>query len=441
MKKSLKLTVWILCVALLSGGCGHNGVDTGTQPPASVPTEITVPTGPALLEPIPSVSIEYETISLTPQDRAIVYYGDCDFDYCFDAGGSSTYRIYIVSKTPIDPNTIKADALGTDMETITVTDNTDDFSYDVGNGTMNVDYCDYLYQTQHGMDWKEAGSLFIEDWEASMAMLSTDTPTKEAYEKSQEASERYNSYMTQHLEAYMQEKEAYMNQFPYFYYIVRINFGTPFDIYETDPNLMETVNQIILEVEGERHELSIGEIRLHPYTKGSANTPYSPEKGMSDYRAGSITFLHPWNRGHFDMLPYFTADTDITLKRVELVLSGETTIERITIQQSGVGGNFEMEWDGDSDLHVDQGNKAQLCFELFDPDMAGRVNYCDVVHMIIYYTTPEGEHSWLITQEIIEEQNPYDLCAQYLEGVDLRSYFADYYNVVEYYSTIDIGRE
>ena len=66
--------------------------------------------------------------------------------------------------------------------------------------------------------------------------------------------------MTQHLEAYMQEKEAYMNRFPYFYYTVQINLGTPFDIYETDPNLMETVNQIILEVEGERHELSIGDI-------------------------------------------------------------------------------------------------------------------------------------------------------------------------------------
>ena len=162
---------------------------------------------------------------------------------------------------------------------------------------------------------------------------------------------------------------------------------------------------------------------------------------MSDYSSGGTTFLRPWNRGYFTMGLHFTADTDITLKRVELVLSGETTIERIAIQQSGVGGNFDAEWDGISDFYVDQGSEVLLYFELFDPDMAGRVNYCDAVHMIIYYTTPEGEYSWVTGLEIKEEQNPYDLCAQYLEGVDLRSYFADYYNVVEYYSTIDIGRE
>jgi len=172
MKKHLKWICIILCVVGLLCACGPeqnqeqqmatNLTTESTQP--SVQMTQPEPTEPALekedpLATAPQFPEEYEVVAVEPQDMALVYPTDCDFEYVFDTIGSYDYLIQIFSKEPIDVNAVKADAIGTESETFLCSDNTD-FSYETCNGNyMQNDYNAYLYQTQHGIDWKIAGEL------------------------------------------------------------------------------------------------------------------------------------------------------------------------------------------------------------------------------------------------------------------------------------------
>lgn len=432
MKRTTLSITLLICLAFLLTACGVSPSpdstaatvpDTASQP---APTEAEFNGTPA--EPVTMEPIVYDKFDFEKRDVAIIYSDNCDYDLIPDVIESCSYTISIVSRSPLDVKSITVDVLGTDREEFNIVDCTEFFTYENSNGVMNGDYNAYLYQTQNGMDWKEAGRLY-ETYKTMELSRMNGTLSSEDIPSQQEVFEAgmvFQEYVEQHLNTYERDKKSIMNGSAYHLYHINIFLRAPAQSEE-----METVEQIQLQIGQEQHLLDIGQIRLMPPERGLSVS----STGLKDASAYHEVTLNPWNRGVFRNVIILTAEDDITLKKLELLDEDRVKmLGNISVQCSTSNGQtLDMQWDGASDLYIDKGNSVQMYFNCYDPDMAGKLNYRNTIRFRLDYSCKSETYTFVNGLFIDEELNPFDMAAMYLEGIDLKSYFVDYYNVWESY--------
>ncbi len=420
MKKLMKLTAILMSLVLLLAACGQDTQPTAPQETGGIaesasqlqgdekePTEETFPTEP----------ITYEIIQPEQGDFAISYPKNCNFNQYGDVGGVPL-NVYIVSRRPIGQNKISVDAIGTDSETHHISDQRESLNYEMDAGT-NLDYPNYLYQTQQGIDWQTAGQLFAKMRDAGN--FENGAFDADTFYAGLQATEEYEAYASQYLEGYETEKESLYKNCPYYLYCGSINFKPGSEA--------ETINTIRVEVEGQSYDLPIGEIRLYPSLSGQLGLPEnSPSYAItSEWNYLQVT---PWNTGRYKNYYYFTAGEDVTLKRLELVADNGSMIEEIKVVRSNASGqSADISWDGSTDLHLDKEDSVILRISMYDPNMAGLANYCTMDYFVLYYTTETSEAYATFGSGRYTDQSYFDWCAIYLDGLDLRSYYIYHENV------------
>lgn len=423
MKKLLSICLTLLLLCLLSS-CAQ---PTETEHPtdSEVPTPAGTDSGTATENPLDftqpftaqSLDCPYNT-----EDFALVYYDNCDYDHYYDVAGSFQYRIYILSRTPIALERMSGRSIGTVTATVTFYDETDNLSWDKAHDT-NWDFADYIYQSSQGMDWKQAGQLYIAYRAASAAAEAN--LNAQTNQEALDADKAFHDYMAQYIEEYNQTKKAYMEAGPYFYF-----YSAVFDL--EMPKGAQTLEQVELTIDEKTYLLDIGQIRLHETSPESLQT--SEIQGICDYALGGTQMVSPWNDGIVEVGLEFLADQDLTLKKLYSLDAQKAKIWHILVQrQTETGMSMESVWDGSSDLTIDQGERLTLFISLYLPEMAGAENYCGTVYLPLEFEA-EGQSSVVpFYTSFLEERNPYELCAQYLDGIDIQSYYVDYYNIWQTY--------
>ena len=367
----------------------------------------------------------YEVIPLEKKDFAIVYDDKCDMELYGDLGGSFSYPIYILSRTPIDVSTIYADAIGSDGDTFIVEDFHPVMNYEYADGVMNLDYHKHIYQTQKGMDWAEAYRLYRTVQDAKKAMDKDPTDSAAQYDYL-EASRAWSKHIRQFEDGYKQEKKEIMDSLSYYVYGVYVRF---------DPNITkeETVSTIVLNVGNEQYTLSIGRIRLLQSVAIDIGD-LSGRTQAALVGSGNSMFL-PWTAKGFEFPLSFTAREDLTLEKLEMPTEG-CVIGEIHLARTGKSGQtIDMQWDGKSPVYIDEGDEVSIWVTCCDEYNAGKANVRSEICTVLYFSTKTGNLYDASNRSVRTSWSPYELCAVFLDGVDLRNYFIYW----EYMLTCDIA--
>lgn len=351
------------------------------------------------------------------QEMAISYYDACDYDLYEETGGSPQFAIDIISRDAIDPASISAE---TDAEACTpsIVDGTEIMSWEFAAETYNVGFHDYLYACYRGgMDWAKAFELYAESQRLSAIALHSP----EEMEQAVQADEAFTSYINRYQADYNAVKESYMNSQPFHLYRVYLNFDLAAC---TEP---QTLRQVTLTVAGKDYDLNLGEIRLHA---GSPALPAARHNlGLTSITPWAGYSTTPWNDGLFSSSFEFRADTDLVLKKLYAYHRPDVPLEDIHLRCTAEDGfAVDAQWDGASALPIDAGQTVSLSFLTYLPEMAGKANFAGACYYILEYEA-EGEASdWLVHLDLCRERNPYELGAELLDGIDVQSYYEQFYN-------------
>ena len=355
----------------------------------------------------------YEVIPLEKKDFAIVYDDKCDMELCGETGGAFSYPIYILSRTPIDVSTIRADATGSNCDTFIVEDFHPVMNYEYADGVMNLDYHKHIYQTQKGMDWAEAYRLYRAVQQAKEVMDKDPTDSAAQYDYL-EASRAWSKHIRQFEDDYKQEKKEIMDSLSYYVYGVYVRF---------DPNITkeETVSTIALDVEGEHYSLSVG--RIHNSPTIAYKLDDTTDRTLTAMGGSGHSFPLPWTAKGFEMPRTFTAKEDLTLEKLEMLTEG-CTIGEIHLARTGKSGQtIDMQWDGKSPVYIDEGDEVSIWVTCSDKYNAGKANVRCEICTVLYFSTVAGRYYAPAAQSFTTSWSPYELCAIFLDGLDLRSYF------------------
>ena len=355
----------------------------------------------------------YEVIPLEKKDFAIVYDDKCDMDLYADAGYSLSYPIYILSRKPIDIATIKADAIGTQLDSIAVSDYRRLMNYEKADGVSNLDYHDFIYQTQMGLDWAKA-LLLCRELQAASDAYYADPSGEGTLTAFEEATSRYSEHINQYRPEFQAKKQMLMDNHSYYVYCVYINFSPNFQ-------MDETVTEVVLEIGDDMYPLSIGRIGLHP--------SFLREQQLSDdsfsqiAALGQMATFSPMGPASFKMPIDFIAEEDMTLQRIEVT---EPQVElrdaSVTITDT-TGQSIELDWTLDSPLNIRKGEHIEITVEMCDSRVAGKAFFRSEIRPIFYFSTADGGFYTVLGWSIHAGWSPYELCYTFLEGVDLRSYY------------------
>ena len=355
----------------------------------------------------------YEVIPLEKKDFAIVYDENCDMDLYPDMGGDLNYTIFVLSRSPIEEGTIFADALGTEADSFTVTDYHKAMNYEWGDGLRDVDYNNYIYQTRKGLDWAKALSLFKE-LQMAAEVYYNDPSDEGALAAYEEATIRYSEYTNKYLPEFLAKKQELMDSHSYYVYSVNIIFQSQI---QTD----EVVTEVHLDIDGEQHVLSIGRIGLHKQIISDLNDHRGTFRYISI--AGSSARYSPWLATSFELPFEFMVEEDMTLNCLES-FGQQTQFPNINVVITDYSGQtLHLKWDGNSPLYLESGAKVCLWVECCDTRISGNAISRIQISFILRYSI-EAENFYTVTSWGVRTEWPcFDLCAVFLDGVDLRSYY------------------
>ena len=352
------------------------------------------------------------------QDLALSYYSECDYDLYGETVGSYQYFIDIISRNMIEIDNILV-SVNIDNCNLSVLDITESMHWDMASGTNNLDFHDYIYDCYQGdMDWAKAFELYLESEQLGKDALTSP----EAMEKSAAALEAFENYIHRYQENYNAIKESYMNSEPFHLYRVYLNFDLAAC---TEP---EVLRQVSLTVEGKRYDLDVGEIRLHAAFPESLGAGMEKNLGLTPITVGGDNSTPPWNDGIFSCNFDFQADSNLTLKNLSIYDRPDALLEHITPQCTAEDGfSIDTKWDGASELPIDAGQTVCVSFQTYLPEMAGKANFAGACYYILEYEA-EGQPGYLVVPlGLCRERNPYELGAELLDGVDVESYYREFY--------------
>lgn len=126
----------------------------------------------------------------------------------------------------------------------------------------------------------------------------------------------------------------------------------------------------------------------------------------------------------------FFAKEDVTLQKLEVFGSEDVAISdvRCTILTES-GQTYNMTWDGNSPLEIDAGTELKIELELEDPAVANTLSANVMRYFLLSYMKGEEECQVGIQESYLVFSGRDDIYALKVDGIDMLSYYLDYYNV------------
>lgn len=121
----------------------------------------------------------------------------------------------------------------------------------------------------------------------------------------------------------------------------------------------------------------------------------------------------------------------------DVVLQGISVLETNILQcditiQTPQGDKFSMRWDGISPIEVDEGSKITIeNLVIEDSALANNLTAQVWRYVVLQYTNNGEEFNSVISVSIRMRQNPFDIYALKVDGVDMLPYYIEYKNYEE----------
>ncbi|MCD7760832.1 MAG: hypothetical protein LUH16_03535 [Clostridiales bacterium] len=409
MKKALCLILPVALLLLLTA-CGAGTVASSeaedSENAASDETEENPGSDAAETEDDEGDLSEREQTLMDHLHRPVREYYICAAQYntVYDRDMSATLYFTVLSVEAIDPNAIQVE-LDCQSETSVWATEADFSGYEMPY---------YLFCCYAGLDWNELAALYDPELER------TGGTQSDAF------IDYFNSCST----AYAEAEEQGLLEWPYHVYEVSVHIAIECD---------ETVTSAVFTWPGVTETVALGEITLlDEYFSLMLNYPdgeagyYETAGGYSGFFAGplaeEVTTLSPITEGE-------TAG-DVKLTGFSLMEGRENGTEIVSLRL--VLTNLEdeddvtdMVWDGETPIYVDAGYRVEVYATLRNPLFAQLIQDGQLVFVLEYEY--EGETCQSGTACGLYNRNgtsQYDaLLAEYLDGVDVLSYYYDYYNL------------
>lgn len=405
MKKAKRLVCVMVAMLVLFSGCGPDDVsrDPAGALKASGQSDIYFATGNDYYDlyvgyswiPGPEIvllSREY----IVPEDIQV---------------SADTQAEYTVHVTPQ-----KTGASLTDYEIIET-----DEGREVNAVSTNVfDFPLYLYQTYAGIDWAKVGSLYTDYFYAVDRHEAGELDASQV----KEAFAAYSYAVTEYASDYTNLE---LDDIPRFYeYLIQITID--------DAAVEETFSSVQVTIGDTVYDVDIGEIYIRP------NPGYTDATDYLSLSLGSPLWLnsYPFGTGIENcQSDIYYAEESVTLTGLSFWEDTMSTVEvldvTIVLSDSADGvferSGIEIKWDGETPIYVEQGKYVGLYLTVQDERMK-EINYHSNLYPVLEFEC--GGSTYELGSEIPLYRHYSDtwlLYAMGLDGLDMESYFNDYYCV------------
>lgn len=280
------------------------------------------------------------------------------------------------------------------------------------------DFPAFIYQTYAGMDWEEVGKLRTEYFELKEKYEAHEG----SYEEMIEARNRHSYASTEYIQEYT---ELSMDDLPVFYeYLVQIRIK--------DAEVEETLKTVQITVDDTVYDVDIGEIRIMPSKDIDNAYAYLDSKSSPPLMCLSAPYGNGVEKCESGT---FYAETGLTLTGLRFLESSVSSLKVLDVTaviaddddsvRSGSG--ITIEWDGVTPIYVEQGKYVRFFMTVQD-DRMKELNYHGKLNPVLEFEC--GGEAFEIMEEIPFLRTQWDewiLYAAGLDGVDLESYYNNYY--------------
>lgn len=289
------------------------------------------------------------------------------------------------------------------------------------SGGGGHDFPVYIYQTYAGMDWEEVGKLYAE-----YAELKEKYDAGEGnYEEMIEARNRHSYASTEYIQEYT---ELSMDDLPVFY-------EYKIQIFISNAEVEETLKTVQITVDDTVYDVDIGEIRIMPAK--NIDDLFNAYNYLTSRSSPPLLFPSaPYGNG-VDKCQSgtFYAETGLTLTGLRFLESSVSSLKVLDVtaviadNKDGAynGDGITIEWDGVTPIYVEQGKYVRFFMTVQD-DRMKELNYHGKLYPVLEFEC--GGETYEIMEEIPFLRTQWDewiLYAAGLDGVDLESYYNNYY--------------
>lgn len=402
--KNNKFIAWLMALLMLLSilaGCKESNVDSGpgtknTGPVQTLGTTDPIPTGPE--GPVTWPTLPYEELYLPqpenrgsslceydPDRRLYIVENSMSLDIYSGLGGQQL-RFSVISKDPVDVDTVSVTLpVPYEIELLVfhreLERQTEWAAGVYSDGTFPY----YLYQAYRGIDF-------------------TDEDQQDA------VLEDFKRLQPEHL--------------PEFYAYTLVVMFPNNDVIE-EPGTIEYAD---ITIEGETYRVDPGNIRLHP----------DEEDPVLDYtallpndRTGTGEFQQLYSGGTLRLTPIlnYTAEKETVLSRIYMVNEGfEILGVEVTkaYYEDGKPTSITFVWDGNTPILLNPGDSIQLWPIIHSEELDCMQSFCFLWFMMDFYI--EDVYYQNMAQFIqLVEMNWYELYAIVFDGLDMETYYRDYY--------------
>lgn len=284
--------------------------------------------------------------------------------------------------------------------------------------TNEYDFPLYLYQTYAGMDWAEVGSLYTEYFDAVDKHEAGELDASRV----KEAFGAYSYAVTEYASDYT---ELELDDIPRFYeYLIQITID--------DAAVEETFSAVQVSIGDTVYNVDIGEIYIRP------NPGYTNATDYLSMSLGSPLWLnnYPFGTGIENcQSDIYYAGESVTLTGLSFWENTKSTVGVLDVtvvlsdradeafKRSGI----EIKWDGETPVYVEQGKYVGLYLTIQD-DRMKEISYHSNLYPVLEFECDGSTYE--LGSEIPLYRHYSDTWLLYaigLDGLDMESYFNDYY--------------
>lgn len=457
MKPHLSRLTALLLSGLLLSGCaapssGHIDSEQNTNKPEdSSSSKMIAPTPPA-------EDAKGSLVSYDPNRQVYFSCQNIDSDIYLNSSFMPNLRFHILSLQHVDPEEIQISIPIQTEYAVLISEcaeiRTTEYLTSLNSETGYIhDFPYYLYQCYRGTDWKKMGNLYIAAEQASnrqgeLIMAGVSSSDSE-YIQLQETIDEFHAYR----DAYVEDFQALTPEdLPVFYdYEVQIFFGfnnIDLESYELSSGIRvsEGFHTVDIQLGNTLYTQEIGEIRLH--AENLENIHQSHEDNLQDFSGIGIEGKsYPWGDGtECEMLTSFLAKKDLTITKLyfyesDIKLPGAHIIISSTprvgtpelfeaTETTTKDTSIDFYWDLETPIDIAAGTYVTIDLIFQDPRLS-QMEYGGRLYPVMEYSV--GTETHIRQTEINLDRVSLNSWLRYaiaFDGLDLESYFQDFYRPV-----------
>lgn len=272
----------------------------------------------------------------------------------------------------------------------------------------------YLYQTYAGLDWAAVGKA----WTQYQAVA-------EDGEQAKTALAEYSRLSASFISEY---QSLQVSDLPVFYeYLIQITIDAA--------EVTETLTHVKIRIGEQNYDVQIGEITIRPNPGYGNGDPYFPMVASAPLWFTS----YPYGKGLEQcQSAVFYAEQALTLNGIHFMENNCSSLEVMdmtVVIADSIEGVYEQQgiqilWDGEMEIFVPQGSYVGLYLTVHDSRLR-EIYYHGKLYPVLEFSCDNG--NWEQPSEIPLYRHYTDSWLLYaigLDGMNLESYFEDYYYVV-----------